>query len=799
MGDQDIQKSERTDLSPIEGRTVMIPPGYELVTDQAPEEAGSHLWDYAGLVWRRRWLVLVVFLCCVAIAGFMARRARPFYEAVAKIEIKQPEGMKILSSRFEPIEDRQTQAANYIDTQLQIIQSRDLARRVVERLDLFARKESNESAAEKSKSRMADFIDYLKSFGSGRKSAGGVSGENHAPEKPVDAAGAELRARINAFLGCLNARQIRGTQIVEIGFIYEDSDLCARVANAVCDEYISWIYQSKSDSYRKALESLREELGAAKTKLGESEKSLQEFAKRNQISLPVDDISESSRQLGDTKRQLEEAERLIFQKKLQLQRFDAGTSKASLLSDNPRVQKLLDAIADIDAQLARVKEQFGPEMTEIRAAQSAKRELESQLQTEYRRAEEKARFEHREAEAGYEFLKNKYEQQAKTLAKMEAIDSYNALKEEVDLNREIHNSLRQRERELIVTSRVQVGNVAIIEEAEPRAEFPNKARTITVGAFIGLFLGVLLVFFLDYMDTTVKGPEAVERMAHLPTLGYIPRFTNGWPWSRSKARVELIAHEQPRSPLAESFRYLRTSVLYSLPGRSPGTILVTSALEGEGKTTVAINLAIAFAQKGKKVLLVDADLAKPAVHRFFQAERSKGLTEILTGKLDEELGCDPRDPFRKTVVNNLLLLPSGARVPNPVDLLDSDSMRDLIALLAEEYEHVIIDSAPLMIRADTNVLVPYVDGVVLVVQPGKTPCSAVRRAKEKISEMQGRILGVVLNNPKRAPAWSDGYGYSYAYAHYNAENDQGGEDREDLAQAVSSGTALPSPGDRGKE
>jgi capsular exopolysaccharide synthesis family protein len=798
MSERDIQKFEKTDLSPTEGKSVWIPPGYELAPDQPPEEPGSHLWDYVGLIWRRRWLVLLVFLCSAAVAGFLAHNARPVYEAVAKLEIKQPEGMKILSSKFEPIE--QGQESNYIETQLHIIRSRDLARRVVERLDLFAPKESDQPVAEKPKSRVGDLPAYLKSFGGHRKSAEAPD-KNETSEKPADPLAAKTRSRVNAFLGCLDVKQVRGTQIVEINFVHEDPELCVQMANALCEEYISWIYQSKSDSYKKALESIQEELKVAKTKLGESEKVLQEFAKKNEISLPVGDQGEYSRQLGETKRQLEEAERVVFEKKLRLQRFDAGTSLAALLSDNPRVQKLLDAIGETNTQLARAREQFGPQMTEIRSVESARRELESELRAEYLRTKEKAQLEHREAQAAYEFLQKKYKEQSGALVKMEAIDSYNTLKEEVDLNRQIHTSLRQRERELIVTSRVQVGNVAVIEAAEPRPQFPNKVRTLALGALIGLFLGILLVLFLDYMDTTVKGPEEIERIAQLPTLAYIPRFKNGWRWARSNGQVFMITHKQPESPIAESFRYLRTSVLYSLASRSPKTILVTSAIEGEGKTTVATNLAIAFAQKGKEVILLDADLSRPALHKCFHVERSKGLTEILTGKLDEEIGCDARDPFRKTDVSNLFLLPCGMRVPNPVDLLDSESMRDLIVLLAEEYEHVIIDSAPLMIGADTNVLVPYVDGVVLVVQPGRTPRNAVRRAKEKVSGMQGRILGVVLNNPKQDPGWSSGYGYgygySYGYGRHNTEGDQTNKDRAGLAQAANPGTALPPP-DRSK-
>jgi capsular exopolysaccharide synthesis family protein len=181
-------------------------------------------------------------------------------------------------------------------------------------------------------------------------------------------------------------------------------------------------------------------------------------------------------------------------------------------------------------------------------------------------------------------------------------------------------------------------------------------------------------------------------------------------------------------------------------------------MPGEGKTTISINLAIALASRGKRVLLIDADLKKPSLNKLFNVDRKLGLTEILTGKFD---GTN----LPETEIKNLFVLASGSRPPNPVELLDSDMMRKFLERAANEFDFVVIDSPPSLNMADASVLTPYVDGVIMVVQPGKTPREAVRRVKERLIEVQGNLLGTVLNNPiKSAQArYGHRYGYEYGY------------------------------------
>jgi len=804
MDEKDLEKREKRQPPQPEGQMVWVPPGYDLVAEPPAQEHGPHLWDYIWLIWRRRWLVALAFIFCAGLATIVSLRTPPIYEAVAKLRI-EPETPKILGFNDLAVAEVNDWKVSFIETQRQIIQNRTLAKEVVEQLNLFAAKGDNEAGSKTTPSLFSGFAAYLKSFRSAPKSA--------LPQDRAEEEAADMRSRIDAFLDGLTVTPVRETQIVEVRFLSDSRKTCAGAANALCEAFIRYNYKSKLDAFGPAQEWIKQKVEEIKGKLEQSEEALYKFAGGKDI-LPTTEAKDGSpkqpevAQLEETGLKLAEAERQLFEKEFQLRSLETSTSPGAFLLAEPRVQKLLESLAELQVRYDQTQQQLGPAMGEMKGLAAAKNRLESQLVEERQRALEHAGLEQKQAKSTFDFLKSSYEKQRKNITDMQQrFIQYNILKREADVYRELYNSLLQRGKEIGVSSGLKAGNVSIIEPAEPPAgaKYPNKKRNVLLGGFLGLLLGVGLAFFLDYMDTTIQGPDDVERVAQLAALGFVPHLDPGRRRTEPVLPVELITHERPKSAFAENIRYLRTSVLYSLPGRSPKTLLVTSSLPGEGKTTVAINLAIAFAQRGQRVLLVDADLKRPAVHKFFEVDRNKGLTEILTGKLNGE--C-----ISASHIPNLFLLPSGSKAPNPVDLLDSDVMRDLLASLADTYDHIIIDSAPMIDMADTSVLVPYVDGVMLVVRPGKTPRAALRRIKEKLTGLQGRVLGVVLNNPRKRPGgrpygygygygygYADGYGYGYAgsYGHEHpygedAENPDP-EDHEQLADETASGTALPSP------
>jgi capsular exopolysaccharide synthesis family protein len=801
MSGREIQKRDKMEIAkPTEGQMVWIPPGYELTTEAQFQDQGPHLWDYIWLVWRRRWLVFLVFLIVVGITAVITLRAEPIYEAVAKIQIEQEMPTVFRVDRGADMAVA-TDLTDFMGTQIRILSGRLLARDVVLQLNLFASDDSPTS--ETGQSPVAAFISYLKSFVP-------RGGEPRALLSPAEQEESDLRNRVSAFISSLTVERDRETQIVEVKFLSPDPELGAKVANALCEAYKKWNYQSKIVTYDLASSWLRDQLRSKEDELNKSRNELSAFMQKFNIVPGQENADNVTKSLDDMNQKMIQAQLEYNQKEVLLKQIEGSDpiNFAEIVETaQPTIKKMVEDLSDLKAKMSEMGASIGPNMPEMKGLKAQIASLESSIAVERRKILDKARMNRDRARKNYESIAASYKKLREgVLGDQDALARLRILQNKVESNTKSYNDLLDHKERVGVQESLKASNVKLIEPAEQPASpmFPKKKRNMMLGACLGLFLGIGMAFFLDYMDTTVKDAEEVEKMTQLGTLGYIPHYEDKASRGVPPVPIELITAEKPRSLVAENIRYLRTSVLYSLAGRSPKSIIVTSAFGGEGKTTVSINLAIAFAQRGQKVLLIDADLKRPAVHRFFAVDRSMGLTEILTGKVDEALGGIGRDPFRKTDIENLYVLPAGSKPPNPVDLLDSDVMRDLLALLAEEYDHIILDSPPLMGMADTSVLVPYVDGVILVVRPGKTPRQAVRRCKEKVTGLQGRILGVVMNNPRQGPGggYSYGYGaYEYGYGYgYDSGNGAEGQDEEEEADKMAGvsarGAVLPAPGRR---
>jgi len=346
---------------------------------------------------------------------------------------------------------------------------------------------------------------------------------------------------------------------------------------------------------------------------------------------------------------------------------------------------------------------------------------------------------------------------------------YNILKREADTNRELYKGLLMRMKEAGVSAGITASNIQIVDPAElPTSPYkPNKKQNLLLAAVVGLFLGVGLAFFFEYLDNTIKTPEDLEQWIRLPSFGMVPEISNGRRKRLDKGvcyPVELVTHGHPKSMLSEAYRSIRTSILLSSSEEPPKKITVTSPNLGEGKTTTVINTAIALSQMGARVLIIDADMRKPRVHKIFNHENGTGLSTFLSrhGHLVSII--------KKSEVPNLFYIPCGPIPPNPSELLGSNLFRKMLDALEPRFDHILIDSPPVLGFADAIILSNCVNGVILTVLGGKTPRETLRRAKEALQQTNTRILGVVINRVDIRR--SDGYYYYHYHSYYGNDGEK---------------------------
>jgi len=336
---------------------------------------------------------------------------------------------------------------------------------------------------------------------------------------------------------------------------------------------------------------------------------------------------------------------------------------------------------------------------------------------------------------------------------------YQILKREVDTNRELYNGLLQKLKETGVSETLKASNIDVIDRAEvPKIPYkPNKRLNILLSIVVGLFGGVGIAFLFEYVDNTIKTPEDVEKRVSLPSLGIIPSY------SEENPPIEYITYLDTKSPLSEAYCTLRTFLLLSTGGRPPRIITVTSPEREEGKTTTVVNTAVSFAKSNAKVIIIDADMRRPRLHKLFEVDNTTGLSAYLSGI--EELG---ENLIKDTGIPNLSIIPSGPIPPNPAELLSSHRLGELIRSLYL-YNFIIFDTPPLLGIPDTLILSPQTDGVIVVAKSGKTTREAALEARKVLEAVSAKILGIVLNSINQS-AMRYSHHYNYYRYYYGAEN-----------------------------
>jgi capsular exopolysaccharide synthesis family protein len=339
---------------------------------------------------------------------------------------------------------------------------------------------------------------------------------------------------------------------------------------------------------------------------------------------------------------------------------------------------------------------------------------------------------------------------------------YRTLEREADTNRRMHEILLSRLKEIDVTSTININNISVVDmaEAPEKPAKPNLMLNIVLAVMVGTVMGIGLGFFIDYLDMTIKSPQDIRQIMEA-------RFLGGVAWIQEDTEIERdkIMHLKPASPIAESYRQIRTEILSFLPkDASSKAIVITSAEPQAGKTITSSNIAIALSQNGHKVLFIDADMRKPQLHKVFNLDRQDGLGEYLMGTMGLS------QVLKDVGIENLKVVTSGKSINTPAELISSKNMDDFIAEAKSMFDFIIFDSAPVISVTDSVILSDKADAAIQVVRSGRIPAQAAIKVQEKLSSTRAKFLGVVLNDMK---AEHSDYGYYHYYKYYRYYGEEG--------------------------
>jgi len=735
-----------------EERYQLPPPRYS--SSPFPEEKEVNLRDYWKVIQKRRWTIIAFFLIVVITTAVATFTMTPIYRGTTTILINK-ENPQIVD--FKEIFAVNTVDMDYYQTQYKVLESRTIAKRVIQSLKLSEHPDflpKPETLFQKWKSSILNPVFDL--FTSSDKAP--ISGKDPAE-------GEKETARINQFLKKLKIEPIRNSRLVKIHFDSNYKDLSFRVPGTLAANYIQQNLETRFVATEQAKEWLTRQLEDLKAKVEKADEAQQAFGSKHDIISLEEKENVTMHRLTELNEALTKAEsermgKEALHKQTKGRNFDALPS----ILENRLIMDLKQAYIQLEAQYMRLSETFKPEYPEMVRLKSQTEAIQKRLDNEINKIIIAIRNDYELTHRREALLRQAFEQQkAKVMEMKEKGIQYNILKREADTNKELYRGILQRMKEAGVSAGITASNIQILDQAElPTKPYkPNKRLNLLLAVVVGLFLGVGLAFFFEYLDNTVKTPEDVEQLIRLPSFGMVPEISYEGRRRLEKGvsyPVELITFGRPKSMLSEAYRNIRTSLLLSFSEKPPKKIVITSPNPSEGKTTTAINTAIALSQTGAQVLVIDSDMRKPRIHKVFAVENGAGLSSFLSGQGELD------SIVKKTNVPNLYYIPAGPIPPNPSELLGSNLFKNMMESLEERFDHIVLDSPPVLGFADSIILSTLVDGVILVVLGGKTPRETLQRAKEVLHQVNAKILGVVIN---RIDIHRSDYGYYYyRYHHY---------------------------------
>jgi capsular exopolysaccharide synthesis family protein len=753
----------------------------------------TNLREYLFVVLKRKWLILSLMLVVTSLVTIQMFRQPSIYEAQTEVQI-DPKTKSVLETK--DIQINVQSDPTYWATQLKLLENPALVRQVVLTLDL-----QNNPAFFGGQSQTSLFDSLRRIFSRNKRptpppaTSGGaipVLSESEMSEQQLTPEEfAKLEPYEDTIAANLTVEPETGTSLVLLKYKHPEPELAKKIANTLADVFVKNNLDRETKGSTNAADLLAKQIADLQLRIQREQEERLNYTRNHNLPTDINnspDANLEAKRLATYSNQLLEAENLRKDAQAKYQAAASATDPNSIpeVRDDGRIQKLRETLDQLQQKRAELLVIYTPEWPDVKKVDEKIKPIQEALDKAPREIVASLKSKYEAAVAHENSLKESYSHQSGvTSAQSAAQIQLSVLMQNLETDKQTYNTLLQRERELQITKNDKPNNVRVTDYGKlPREPIgPPRLRNIAIAFLLSLLAGIGLAFLLDYLDDTLKTVEDVDRYIHLPALALIPatrnsdrirlkgRGTHDGPESNALALIDDV-----RSPVAESYRHLRTSLLLSSAGQPPKSILVTSSQPSEGKTTTAVNTAVMLAQTGAEVIIIDCDLRRPRLHSHFGISNARGVTNYLSGESDIN---DLLQPYEK--LPNLKLLPSGPVPPNPAELLGSDEMRKLLAHLGGRggFAHIVIDSPPAISFTDASILSTLVDGVMLVVHGGRSSRAVVRRAKQQLMDVGAHIFGIVLNNVKLES--QDYYYYAGYYSSYYPDADEDGAGEPDAS------------------
>ncbi len=729
----------------------------------APSEQQHSVMELWRVLLKRRYIVLAVTILSVAGSAYYAFRTPPVYESMARLDIEPSNSSNMLLQNLQNAsgEGQSDQNGADLQTEIQVLQSNSVLFQTAIKLNLLGRLRAEEAENKKDRGR-------------------GPSGPITEPER---------RYLIGFIRGGLSASIVQDTNIVDVYYRNTDPKVAAAVVNQLVETFSNEVVQLKFDRTTQVSDWLQEQLGGLKQQAADAQQQLAGYERTHNIVGTDVNSNLTIQTLQQISMNLETAEANRITAEARMHEFDSlNPNLKALMSDNPALSALVTQLSTLETQRAELASRFGKNYPQMRQLKVEIQNVQAQINNQVKLARLQVQAEYKGAVGVEDSLRKRQEAQESAAYRLnEDAAEFAILSNQAELSRTLYDTLQMTLQEASVTAGLSAANITVLDSAQvPYLPVEPIKRTVLMLGLLGGFLcGCVLAFIVESIDDRLQTSEEVENASMLPSLAAIPRIKSVAARRKSQGkkaasqtsqtRQWLVALEDPQSQSAEAYRSLRSSLLLSSIDNPPRVILMTSAFPGEGKTTTAVNLAVTLAQRGERVLLVDADLRRGSLYQLFALpDPGFGLSNVLAQpEAQRELTAPlPQLP-------TLHVLATGPRPPNPAEMLSSKRMEEQMLQWTKEFDRVVLDTAPVLAVSDTRALAVFADAVVLVARAGMTRKRALIRARDLLWRTNAFIAGVVVNDVNlrlenfytyRYSMYS--YRYGYGYRHHSPYSDR---------------------------